>query len=575
MRTRSRRRSRACRRSSPRRRPRSPSTRRRSRSPPRSPPPRSPADSGGAEVTALRAQVEELRQLLARQALPSPPGVPPPSPPSAGAPVLPTAGGDEPSDVVALRVSLAEATAHGARLQAENVRLQARLAQSPGGGAPRAASPAASRAGLRLGGPPRPSSPRPHATPGSPRTAATTTPASGARATPRTSATPSRPPPVLTPDCATTSCHSTSGEMVASFERGLRGGSTPGGVNPALQRARAARSVGKRGGGAATTATPVARRPAASPLNVPVASPPEMNVSAESAVYALVVGVGGVVCCAGRDQDIRLLDPDNGQCINRMVGHTDRVWALARCDADTLASGGNDKCVRLWRPEEAAPLSTLKGHRGPVHALATHRGLLMSGSADQSVKLWDLAEGGCVGTLWHSSERFRDRYAVHSLAVTAGDVLASGCWGGAVRLWDLHRCRCTRDFDAHHGVVWSLLHSEGRLCSAGSDGLIKLWDSREGSCTATLGATAIGALYCLAERDGLLFSGGYDQLVRVWDYRMMRCINELSGHAGAVRTLAFHDSRLLSGSIDGTVRLWDNVLGSATAQDASTGELHI
>ena len=160
--------------------------------------------------------------------------------------------------------------------------------------------------------------------------------------------------------------------------------------------------------------------------------------------HAAAQGVGGVVCCAGRDQDIRLLDPDNGQCINRMVGHTDRVWALARCDADTLASGGNDKCVRLWRPEEAAPLSTLKGHRGPVHALATHRGLLMSGSADQSVKLWDLAEGGCVGTLWHSSERFRDRHAVHSLAVTAGDVLASGCWGGAVRLWDLHRCRCTR-----------------------------------------------------------------------------------------------------------------------------------
>ena len=124
-------------------------------------------------------------------------------------------------------------------------------------------------------------------------------------------------------------------------------------------------------------------------------------------------------------------------------------------------------------------------------------------------------------------------------------------------------------------MVWSLLHSEGRLCSAGSDGLIKLWDARDGSCTATLGATAIGALYCLAERDGLLFSGGYDQLVRVWDYRMMRCINELSGHAGAVRTLAFHDSRLLSGSIDGTVRLWDNVLGSATAQDTSTGELHI
>ena len=55
----------------------------------------------------------------------------------------------------------------------------------------------------------------------------------------------------------------------------------------------------------------------------------------------------------------------------------------------------------------------------------------------------------------------------------------------------------------------------------------------------------------------------------------MRCINELAGHTGAVRALAVHNNRLLSGSVDGTVRLWDNVLGSATAQDASTGELHI
>lgn len=42
---------------------------------------------------------------------------------------------------------------------------------------------------------------------------------------------------------------------------------------------------------------------------------------------------------------------------------------------------------------------------------------------------------------------------------------------------------------------------------------------------------------------------------------MMRCINELAGHTGAVRALAVHNNRLLSGSVDGTVRLWDNFLG--------------
>ena len=109
-----------------------------------------------------------------------------------------------------------------------------------------------------------------------------------------------------------------------------------------------------------------------------------------------------------------------------MAGHTDRVWALARCDDDTLASASSDKSVRLWRPSaapaEARPLSTLSGHRGAVHALATHRGLLLSGSADQSVKLWDIAEGSCVGTLWQVCEHVSLTRRSYSVLSTLRDV---------------------------------------------------------------------------------------------------------------------------------------------------------
>ncbi|KAL3909381.1 MAG: hypothetical protein SGPRY_009449, partial [Prymnesium sp.] len=284
--------------------------------------------------------------------------------------------------------------------------------------------------------------------------------------------------------------------------------------------------------------------------------------SSEGAVYALVVGVGGVVSCAGRDKSVRLLDPSDGCCLSRLEGHSDRVNSLARVDELTLASGSNDKSVRLWRVErkgvgEGRCVAQLRGHKGGVHAVVAHRGLLLSGSSDQSVKLWDLSEASCVGTLWQSSHRSRETNAVHSLAVAGGDVLASGTWGGGVRLWDLHRCRCIHSLDAHKGAVWALLHSEGRLFSAGSDGTIHLWDPRGAARRiGSLGSTATGgALYSLAERDGLLLSGGFDQLVRVWDYRMMRCLNELPGHSGSVRCLAFQGSTLLSGSTDGTVRL--------------------
>ena len=173
------------------------------------------------------------------------------------------------------------------------------------------------------------------------------------------------------------------------------------------------------------------------------------------------------------------------------------------------------------------------------------------------MRLWDLHDGACVGSLFEATERQRDRNSVHSLAPLPGDALASGCWGGGVRIWDLHRCKATRTLAAHSGAVWALGYADGRLCTAGSDGLLKLWDARQGECTGTLGSATGGALYALAERDGLLVTGGYDQLVKVWDARMGRCLNELAGHSGSVRTLAFHGTQLLSGSTDGTVRLWD------------------
>ena len=272
-------------------------------------------------------------------------------------------------------------------------------------------------------------------------------------------------------------------------------------------------------------------------------------------MYALVVGVGGVVSCAATATSGCSTRATGGA---RADGGAHRPRGARRRRRRHAGVGVGHKTVRLWRPAERACVRTARPPRR-VQALAVHRGLLLSGSADQSVRLWDLHDGACVGSLLESTagRNNGDRDAVHSLCPLPGDALASGCWGGAVRIWDLHRCKATKTLTAHTGAVWALAHADGRLCTAGSDGLLKLWDVRQGACTGALGSATSGALYALAERDGLLVTGGYDQLVKVWDARMGRCLNELAGHSGSVRCLAFHGTQLLSGSTDGTVRLWD------------------
>ena len=301
--------------------------------------------------------------------------------------------------------------------------------------------------------------------------------------------------------------------------------------------------------------------------------------SSDAAVYALVSGIGGTIATAGRDAEVRLLSSETGRCVSRMRGHTERVFALARCgdeQAPMLASASGDATVRLWRPEEARCTRRLRGHQGAVYSLASHRSLLLSGAADGCVRIWETASGSCVGTLWRAT--VRDSHgsgggsggggggggggdgngAIQALAITRGDTLAAGSWGGALRLWDLRRCALAASLeDAHGGGVCALVHADGSLCSSGSDGLIKLWDVRTGCSVASLGSRNTGAVYALAAREHLVISGGYDLLVKVWDARMRKCLNELAGHSGAIRSLASEAGRVLSGATDGTVRAWD------------------
>ena len=105
------------------------------------------------------------------------------------------------------------------------------------------------------------------------------------------------------------------------------------------------------------------------------------------------------------DGTVRLWDPERGQELRTLTGHTGPVWAVAwgqLGDRPVLASGGGDGTVRLWDPERGQELRTLTGHTGTVWAVAWgqlgDRPVLASGSDDGTVRLWDPV-----------IERFQDR----------------------------------------------------------------------------------------------------------------------------------------------------------------------
>src|SRR5207245_6446662 len=78
-----------------------------------------------------------------------------------------------------------------------------------------------------------------------------------------------------------------------------------------------------------------------------------------------------------------------------LTGHTGNVHRVAFSpDGHTLASGSADNTVRLWDlidPGHPAPLATLTGHSAAVQGLAFSPDghTLASGSEDNAVRLWD------------------------------------------------------------------------------------------------------------------------------------------------------------------------------------------
>lgn len=95
--------------------------------------------------------------------------------------------------------------------------------------------------------------------------------------------------------------------------------------------------------------------------------------------------------------------------------------------------------------------------------------IIISGSLDNTIKIWDMTTGKCIRTLFGHVE------GVWSLAYDTLRII-SGSHDKTVRVWDLGSGRCMHALEGHSGPVTSVALSDTKIVSTSDDGDIRIWD---------------------------------------------------------------------------------------------------
>ncbi|KAF8564547.1 hypothetical protein P879_10732 [Paragonimus westermani] len=265
-------------------------------------------------------------------------------------------------------------------------------------------------------------------------------------------------------------------------------------------------------------------------------------------------------------------------------GHTGGVNCLAvSTDGNLLASGSDDCTIRLWKLIQGDQTTKglrcdqiLAGHTNYVTVLVFHQCYLISGSADRTLKKWNLQSGQCYVT-------FKLHEDIVNTITCANNYVFSGSNDRTATCWNLETGDLVHQFTGHtHPVTAIAYFGTNKMDNCGSqdadsvatvlssrfgprecvytgsaDRTAKAWSVRSGKCTLTFKGHNGALTQIKLDRDGkLLYTASLDGTVRSWHTETAKPQYVFEGHKSAVVTMDLHDKMLCTGSTDGTAKTW-------------------
>ncbi|XP_048958220.1 kinesin-like protein KIF21A isoform X6 [Canis lupus baileyi] len=206
--------------------------------------------------------------------------------------------------------------------------------------------------------------------------------------------------------------------------------------------------------------------------------------SGENQINQIALNPTGTFLYAASGNAVRMWDLKRFQSTGKLTGHLGPVMCLTvdqiSNGQDLIVTGSKDHYIKMFDVTEGA-LGTVSPthnfeppHYDGIEALTIQGDNLFSGSRDNGIKKWDLAQKDLLQQVPNAHKDW-----VCALGVVPGHpVLLSGCRGGILKLWNMDTFVPVGEMKGHESPINAICVNSTHIFTAADDRTVRIWKAR-------------------------------------------------------------------------------------------------
>ncbi|XP_028910846.1 kinesin-like protein KIF21A isoform X2 [Ornithorhynchus anatinus] len=206
--------------------------------------------------------------------------------------------------------------------------------------------------------------------------------------------------------------------------------------------------------------------------------------SGENQINQIALNPTGTFLYAASGNAVRMWDLKRFQSTGKLTGHLGPVMCLTvdriSNGQDLIITGSKDHYIKMFDVTEGA-LGTVSPthnfeppHYDGIEALTIQGDNLFSGSRDNGIKKWDLAQKDLLQQVPNAHKDW-----VCALGVVPGHpVLLSGCRGGILKLWNVDSFVSVGEMKGHDSPINAICVNSSQIFTAADDRTVRIWKVR-------------------------------------------------------------------------------------------------